>query len=319
MSAENFSMITKICKDCKEEKLLDEFWRNNQTRDGRYNRCKACSSVFRKKPYKEERRILKQTLLLSDSQMCNRCGEEKPKSEFDFRQSRNMYYTVCHGCLADWYRTRRHRFREEGLCLACKQPKECNDKQFCNSCNANYNRTSREQRRQAKIEAVDYLGGCCDQCGLVTDVADVYEFHHTSDDKEAELGTLLAKHRRISKEVITELKKCVVMCVNCHRILHRSKLKKSFYRTLIGEMKRMAIDYKGNICSKCKKIFEHLSVYDFHHRDPRKKQHTISSLLNSKPKWAILKPELDKCELLCANCHHIIHYELKQNQLKEIV
>lgn len=39
---------------------------------------------------------------------------------------------------------------------------------------------------------------------------------------------------------------------------------------------------------------------DFHHRDPTTKIHNVSHLINSMD--AMLK-EMDKCDLLCANCH----------------
>lgn len=66
-----------------------------------------------------------------------------------------------------------------------------------------------------------------------------------------------------------------------------------------------AIDYLGGKCMRCGGVFPRC-VYDFHHRDPATKIDSISNLLG-KPK--MLKEELKKCDLLCANCHRIRHFE----------
>ena len=43
----------------------------------------------------------------------------------------------------------------------------------------------------------------------------------------------------------------------------------------------------------------------FHHKNPSQKEFEISSVLTSS--WDRIKIELDRCELLCANCHYIEH------------
>lgn len=71
------------------------------------------------------------------------------------------------------------------------------------------------------------------------------------------------------------------------------------------ERKLRAIDYLGGKCSKCGGKFPSC-VYDFHHRDPEEKDRSpglMMSLSDSK-----LFAELDKCVLLCANCHRIEHH-----------
>ena len=46
------------------------------------------------------------------------------------------------------------------------------------------------------------------------------------------------------------------------------------------------------------------AAFDFHHPDPREKDFAISDRMSS---WAKIKPELDKCFLLCARCHREVH------------
>lgn len=67
--------------------------------------------------------------------------------------------------------------------------------------------------------------------------------------------------------------------------------------------KQKLVEYKGGKCLKCgyNKYFGNLT---FHHRDPLQKDFTISGQSISFDK---LKSEVDKCELLCHNCHGELH------------
>ena len=67
--------------------------------------------------------------------------------------------------------------------------------------------------------------------------------------------------------------------------------------------KIIAINHLGNKCCDCNGSF-HYSVYDFHHLRDK----TIDwSRLKFRSLDSILK-ELEKCVLLCGNCHRIRHY-----------
>lgn len=69
-----------------------------------------------------------------------------------------------------------------------------------------------------------------------------------------------------------------------------------------------AIIYKGSQCIDCGISYpnEPYVIFDFHHRDPSNKDVDWSKLrLRSQDK--IFK-ELDKCDLLCANCHRKRHH-----------
>lgn len=77
--------------------------------------------------------------------------------------------------------------------------------------------------------------------------------------------------------------------------------------------KRMAIEYLGGRCADCGEVFEDC-VYGFHHLNPDEKESTISSMRTHS--WENIKIELDKCVLLCANCHRIRHntYDLYDSE-----
>ena len=69
--------------------------------------------------------------------------------------------------------------------------------------------------------------------------------------------------------------------------------------------KKLAIDYKGGECIKCgyKKC---IAALEFHHIDPTTKD---KDYFNSRGGLTEeLKSELDKCILLCSNCHREEHH-----------
>ena len=72
-------------------------------------------------------------------------------------------------------------------------------------------------------------------------------------------------------------------------------------------------DYKSNLkCEECSE--DHSSVLDFHHNDPSEKEIGISEVY--KQGWGqerILK-EIEKCIVLCSNCHRKLHYNLNNSQ-----
>lgn len=71
------------------------------------------------------------------------------------------------------------------------------------------------------------------------------------------------------------------------------------------EVKQRAVELLGNHCQDCKQQFP-LSVYDFHHLNPKEKDFHIG---NQRTWSERLQKELTKCVLLCANCHRIRHFE----------
>lgn len=54
-------------------------------------------------------------------------------------------------------------------------------------------------------------------------------------------------------------------------------------------------------------------VLDFHHKDPTKKEGSISRLIRNTTKEKATK-EIEKCEVLCSNCHRDLHYQETVNK-----
>ena len=99
---------------------------------------------------------------------------------------------------------------------------------------------------------------------------------------------------------------------NKHVKLTDAELKSNIYNHVKNyrqRLKEKAIEYKGGKCqhnncgyNKCNRALE------FHHLDPNEKDFGISSYTTLS--WDKIKKELDKCILVCANCHREIHDEI---------
>jgi len=67
----------------------------------------------------------------------------------------------------------------------------------------------------------------------------------------------------------------------------------------------MAVEYKGGCCQVCG-YDKYQGALEFHHKDPSEKDFSLSSKGHCKA-WVKVKKELDKCVLVCSNCHREIH------------
>lgn len=104
----------------------------------------------------------------------------------------------------------------------------------------------------------------------------------------------------------------VVNCQLCNRTYvwsRRSGHTKSKCNSCTANHKRQtrklqAIAYLGGSCCKCG-YNKSPRALSFHHKDPKTKSFGVSG--NHCRSWEQVKKELDKCELLCANCHAELH------------
>ena len=73
-------------------------------------------------------------------------------------------------------------------------------------------------------------------------------------------------------------------------------------------LKKKAVEYKGGCCSVCG-YSKSVSALHFHHLEPNEKDFGLSANGVTRS-WERVRKELDKCILICANCHAELHEEL---------
>lgn len=121
------------------------------------------------------------------------------------------------------------------------------------------------------------------------------EFYNTHTIKET------AKEFGVSRTTVIKYKKN-------KRILHtkEEKIVANYLgvKSYRNRMKEKAVEYKGRCCQICG-YDRCIRALDFHHIDSSKKDFTISS--NCNKSWERIKIEIDKCILVCSNCHRELH------------
>jgi hypothetical protein len=86
--------------------------------------------------------------------------------------------------------------------------------------------------------------------------------------------------------------RCRARCGSCNTKIRRFRAKAA------------AIKYLGGVCRDCGWSGNQAAL-QFHHTDPNKKDFVIGNVANKS--WDSIKKEMEKCILLCANCHSIRH------------
>jgi len=79
-------------------------------------------------------------------------------------------------------------------------------------------------------------------------------------------------------------------------------------------IKEQAVEYKGGKCEICG-YDKCIDALEFHHLNPTQKDFGISNKGYTRS-WDNVKKELDKCILVCSNCHKEIHAN-EHKELKE--
>jgi hypothetical protein len=95
-------------------------------------------------------------------------------------------------------------------------------------------------------------------------------------------------------------KYCSSNCKNKFNVAKRRK-----------KVKILAVEYLGQKCSMCG-YSKCMAALEFHHKDPRQKDFGISGSTKS---FELIKLELDKCILVCANCHRELHSEMQESEM----
>lgn len=75
------------------------------------------------------------------------------------------------------------------------------------------------------------------------------------------------------------------------------------------KLRKKVIEYLGGKCSDCG-YSECLGSLNAHHIDPSIKSFSISG--SHARSWSNIQKELDKCILLCANCHQKRHHNCER-------
>lgn len=97
------------------------------------------------------------------------------------------------------------------------------------------------------------------------------------------------------------------------KYIQRAEYLKEAVKRRRKELRLKAINYLGGECSICK-YHKCLQALEFHHLNSRNKSFGLSSRGLTRS-WERIKSELDKCILLCANCHRELHSRTSERKI----
>lgn len=92
----------------------------------------------------------------------------------------------------------------------------------------------------------------------------------------------------------------------CQRERNRDKIN-AYMTNRRNLLRQQCFDHLGGAhCILCGFESTICAQFDLHHIDPTTKQFAISTAISNAYTWDQLKPEVDKCVVLCRNCHGAI-------------
>ena len=102
-------------------------------------------------------------------------------------------------------------------------------------------------------------------------------------------------------------------CKECDREYHRQHYlnHKQYYKTKAKKYRKQYKEWFKSLkqelsCASCNE--DHIACLVFHHLDPSKKDFDVSKCTRNQYSKLKVLQEIEKCVVLCSNCHRKLHY-----------
>ena len=244
---------------------------------GKFNTCDRCRAIARK----AHKKILAPKSCSENEKQCTGCGRVQKTDQFVSSHVRREKLTSkCLTCRASLKRSSVNPMTTTGKCKAVWEEWKAMHK--CLSCGCNDPRILEADHTHDKVHA------CSD-----------YNYWANHGGVEA------LKH---------ELTKCVPLCRGCHRVKTKNERGKQSTQCFVDRHKIIDDEkLRRGACLVCKRVVTKYTTcaFDFDHVDPSQKVISVSNLVYKSKTYFNdhFHTEAQKCNLLCANCHHVkTHY-----------
>lgn len=246
---------------------------------------------------------------------CSKCGEEKSLGEFVPRKERpGKFYSECRDCYLKACKNRTALKKKEAVeevkellghsCFSCgvTLPDGCMD---CHHVFPGDKVKSPRaiRNKEKRIEEINKCILLCKNCHKKYHLLEAENERWKSrglQEQESEKSNLNKKKcSKCKKELLKKFfhKGRQAYCKLCQNQTNSNRFRR---------FKKQCLDYKGGYgCLICGETDQ--GLLDFHHANPNEKDFIISkskSLVFRKE----TEEELDKCFVLCSNCHHNVHH-----------
>ena len=184
---------------------------------------------------------------------------------------------------------------------------------YCSDeCFESFQRDRRRKYSRDNKEAIYKRRTTCKYCGNKFKMKELKERCCGNEDcieKKKEEKQIISKRKHYNKNIkktTNKFKKQDAENSKNYRRNHKGQLNKR-KRARNREMR----DWLDNIkkskkCSKCEE--DKFYILDFHHLDPNEKEKGISQAVNCGYGRKRIQAEIDKCIVLCRNCHGELYY-----------
>ncbi len=149
----------------------------------------------------------------------------------------------------------------------------------------------KRSKKRRKYQVVHIMGGKCCICGYDKCVS-ALDLHHVSEKRNGKESMSGIIYHQSWVKILKELKKCILVCANCHREIHDTEngIKditfKRYYREWIKkECKRCGKEFETNGDGiYCSQLCSHLDQ----RKVDRPSKEELQKLLNDGVKWVEL-------------------------------
>lgn len=265
--------------------------------------------------------------------VCTRCHLEKPNSKFGLTSKNGTRYRrhTCNTCRNQQSRRQqikqKHAFKQQAIILKGGKCADCNGV-FDADCFDFHHRDPSTKEfnwgRYAKSTWNTVLKNIKD-CDLLC--CNCHKVRHWREKHGDAITYAQPAMNVLPPKPTAHLSDVTRQCVRCREILpikrfHRKKNHKNGGYWLVhtckrcatrlsylrrranrGRLRLKAIEYKGGECVNCG-FDRHQAAFEFHHKDGTKEFNWPALSMRD---WSVVKYELDKCTLLCGNCHRVEH------------
>lgn len=161
-------------------------------------------------------------------------------------------------------------------------------------------------KRVKKMKAINHLGGKCKNCSESNFLK--LSFHHINpSEKEEKVSEIFGNRWSFIEK---EINKCILLCHNCHVEEHfKDKIKYQLNNTRASKNKEILLKFIGSKECSCCKYDKCSAALEFHHMNKEEKEFDIGDinkvLKNVHELEINIIDEINKCVLLCKNCHSL--------------
>lgn len=146
------------------------------------------------------------------------------------------------------------------------------------------------------------------ECGNCHNIKSVSEFYKHNNSYRSYCKSCNSEHTKAFRSDNKNIDRVRNYSKNQYYAVGGKEKKIATAKKRLTKIKQAVVDYKGGKCFICG-YNKCLHALEFHHNNPQEKDIKLNSRgIDRRKSIESLKKELDKCTLLCANCHREAHY-----------